>query len=1373
MPFFAVSCVDDLVDPGTDIEQKETVTITVHSNAQTKTILVDDKHVRWEEGDIIDINNELYPIRLDENNPEIAYVDNVTAANEYFAHYSSAWYYYQEDGVIFELPTVQRYRENSFDAFTNQMIAYGTSTDLYFYNAASILKLGITGNGESIKSVTVASNNGEPMSGYYLVPFGDFENLKEYKGFENDSLYTKRTYVQLNIYDEVKLSGTPQYVYFVVPPQTYEGGFTVAVEDAEGRICHQSTSKSITTKRSDILQMAEFTFKASEAIAITDVTPGQTNVNYTVTSSPGQRAGHAVVSKVLWDKYMEIYGEGYESVVAKTLLAKCGSSITPDSGAESFIAGYTVNYNDFVLTLTADTEYKILASYAVAPSVGAVVVKDFKTLEGTGTAPSLKVNVDAGTDYVNMQLFVSDDATSIVWYRDVKSFTDSVIDSGLTLTEIANLWGGSNYGQSLDMAKSDDGAAFNLTDLEPETEYSNIFLITTATGAQTVRRIDVKTTNEFGVEGEWNLYSETSSMTCGLLEPFGIADMFLPALKVEKLGSYDIFRIHDLNEAINLAFDPAGTQKVFDEFDETQYFYIDARDTSAVVLPYDKNHMYMGGGDICYFSTADISSNYYYGTYSPSTGAIALGDLAMYYFGEGPYVVGNTSALYLGERPAAPEYKISELKDLGDYTRVRVKGNVVATYARGFVISDGTDNLLIYEGPQSSGQQIGSSVEVTAMKTTYRGQVEMTDIEKIDVTGTVEVTYPEPVVFTADNIGGIVDMSTVYCQITGTIQADGTYLNIAIDGTDIINRIEFPHEADREVLVANLGASVKVKGYYIGRWDLNTGSFRTATVLTSLEIIGTAPVDNKISNLSAKILAGVSEYEIDLNDAVVTYVNGRNAFIEDTSGAILLYVSNHGLVAGNRINGRVSGTSKIYNGLPELTSMDMSAAVVTSGAEIPCTEVTIAELLSNYNSYLSRRVILRNVTVTDGLNLADDRNGAIYQDGYEIDLYSQNISSVVMKNGSTGNLICYPSYYKTTRQLTVWQLEDYYVTTEGIYESTDFSQDGLVYTLQEATEGNGIDIVLLGDGYSDRQIADGTYRKVMEDALEYLFVEEPYKSFRHLFNVYMVNAVSLNEGIGVGSTVFSTYFGEGTYVGGDDNKVFAYAMQAIPDTHMDKAMIVVMQNSTNYAGTCWMYGPESGDYGNGLSISYFPVGSDGEAFKQVLNHEACGHGFSKLDDEYAYEYMGAITAEDIESRKSIEPYGWWKNTDTTSDPAQVKWAHFLTDDRYANDGLGVFEGASTYWTGVWRSTDNSIMRYNTGGFNAPSREAIYYRIHKLAYGDGWVYDYEDFVEYDAINRTQAAMAKRRAQSARQNLNDFKPLAPPVVVGKTWREAMND
>ena len=65
---------------------------------------------------------------------------------------------------------------------------------------------------------------------------------------------------------------------------------------------------------------------------------------------------------------------------------------------------------------------------------------------------------------------------------------------------------------------------------------------------------------------------------------------------------------------------------------------------------------------------------------------------------------------------------------------------------------------------------------------------------------------------------------------------------------------------------------------------------------------------------------------------------------------------------------------------------------------------------------------------------------------------------------------------------------------------------------------------------------------------------------------------------------------------------------------------------------------------------------------------------------------------------------------------------------------GGAEGAHLCLTGLYRPTEESIMFTNKGQYNAPSREAIYYRIHKLAYGASWKYDYETFVSWDAKNR---------------------------------------
>ena len=349
-------------------------------------------------------------------------------------------------------------------------------------------------------------------------------------------------------------------------------------------------------------------------------------------------------------------------------------------------------------------------------------------------------------------------------------------------------------------------------------------------------------------------------------------------------------------------------------------------------------------------------------------------------------------------------------------------------------------------------------------------------------------------------------------------------------------------------------------------------------------------------------------------------------------------------------------------------------------------------------------------------------------------------------------------------------VENWFGDTHESYESTDYSADGTVHALQAHTLGAGIPVVLMGDAFSDRLIADGTYGDVMQRATDALFSEEPYKSFRNCFDVSYVDVVSKNEVYG-GETALSTWYGDGTFVGGDNDKVFEYARKVLSDDEMDDALLIVMMNRDYYAGTCYMYSTSKEDYGRGPSVAYFPTSSVTGTFNGLVSHEAGGHGFAKLADEYAYLDYGAIPDDVKEDYQTMTLYGWWKNVDFTSDPAQVKWAQFIADGRYASEGLGVYEGGATYWTGVWRPTDNSIMRDNTGGFNAPSRYAIWYRIGKLAYGDSWEGGYEDFVAYDAVNRTQAAAARRKAQCRNYVERPLPQLPPPVVVGHSWREEL--
>lgn len=304
-----------------------------------------------------------------------------------------------------------------------------------------------------------------------------------------------------------------------------------------------------------------------------------------------------------------------------------------------------------------------------------------------------------------------------------------------------------------------------------------------------------------------------------------------------------------------------------------------------------------------------------------------------------------------------------------------------------------------------------------------------------------------------------------------------------------------------------------------------------------------------------------------------------------------------------------------------------------------------------------------------------------------------------------------------------------------VLESVDFSEDGKIDTLQQHVRGEGIPIVLMGDGFVDQEFSDGTYRRVMERAMENLFTEEPVKSLREYFDVFMINVVSENNDFGMGyKTAFSCKLagGNSTTIIGDDTSVQVYVGKVLDDEKKKKnCLAVVILNTSAYAGTTyWGYQGEDNKLVE-FAIAYCPVidNLDSEHFRQVLVHEAIGHGLGKLEDEYAYSGKGSISTLEIQRIRVMQANGWLQNVDFTASEDSVLWASFLTDSRYHDEHLGVYEGASTYPKGAYRPSEDSMMNSNTCAFNAPSRKSLYEKVMKIGMDAEQVL-YEDFVTFD-------------------------------------------
>lgn len=327
-------------------------------------------------------------------------------------------------------------------------------------------------------------------------------------------------------------------------------------------------------------------------------------------------------------------------------------------------------------------------------------------------------------------------------------------------------------------------------------------------------------------------------------------------------------------------------------------------------------------------------------------------------------------------------------------------------------------------------------------------------------------------------------------------------------------------------------------------------------------------------------------------------------------------------------------------------------------------------------------------------------------------------------------------------------------------ESEDYEHDKEVNVIQRHSAGQGIPLVLMGDGFIDREIESGYYNEVMHQAVENLFSEEPIHSLREYFDIYAVTVVSPTNVFSERRNTALECWLEGngsTAIEGNDDAVVEYA-EAVEGINVYEAQIVVLLNTGAYAGTNYFYTTEDrfGNISGDFAIAYCPVidNLESEDFRRVLSHEAAGHGIGKLNDEYAYRENGAMPADEIAAtREQRQQFGWWMNVDFTDVRQDVLWSDFLFDPRYEGQGLGIFEGACTYWTGAYRPTEESMMNGNTLGFNAPSRRAIFNHILRRA-GEGTP-TLEEFIDFD---RQTYVPADTRGVPATPS----RPFARPVV-----------
>ena len=194
----------------------------------------------------------------------------------------------------------------------------------------------------------------------------------------------------------------------------------------------------------------------------------------------------------------------------------------------------------------------------------------------------------------------------------------------------------------------------------------------------------------------------------------------------------------------------------------------------------------------------------------------------------------NMIVATIAEEGSQPEFTPVGIVASADPGTFSVKGQVAATYKRGFLINDGTGSILIYTNVDPTGTYaIGDLVSVEGTTSAYAGLNQYPPASTVTKLNTEanKFTYPAIREMDGTDMDGYLTLTTAqYVRYTGTLKIDGNYYNV-INDEALTAQGSLSYVLDGAVDPALDGQEVVVEGYAIGV----SGSKFLNTMVTSVK----------------------------------------------------------------------------------------------------------------------------------------------------------------------------------------------------------------------------------------------------------------------------------------------------------------------------------------------------------------------------------------------------------------------------------------------------------------------------------------------------------------------------------------------------------
>ncbi len=310
-----------------------------------------------------------------------------------------------------------------------------------------------------------------------------------------------------------------------------------------------------------------------------------------------------------------------------------------------------------------------------------------------------------------------------------------------------------------------------------------------------------------------------------------------------------------------------------------------------------------------------------------------------------------------------------------------------------------------------------------------------------------------PTAYNSNPAGAIVDPDVTFEKGGTTLYLDGTttYKNAAtVTG---VNKTATYTSSDESVATVASDGTVTAVG-------IGTATI-TASVAQELGVNNAASATYEIVVKSTTTIAGIKNitdasyavnFAADLTDAVVTYVNGDYAYIQDATAAIMVKCSNHGLIAGNTITS-IEGIVKAPNQIDQISAITEKTMGET-GAIPTAEEKTLAEIITAGTEYDGKLVKVNAATVSSSMNNEAASGASISDDNgtTSFNLYAPN-TGITVNASEIGNFTGFVSIYNGTNyRLNLYDQSQIVLTQNAAREQElSFDEDAIVLD-EETTE---------------------------------------------------------------------------------------------------------------------------------------------------------------------------------------------------------------------------------------------------------------------------------------------------------------------------------